>query len=279
MWVTISTEHRPPRSLRVDAGVHVMGRAPDCDVVIDDGHVSSHHARLAVDADGAWLHDLGSTNGTFVGRERLQDPVQLPARSEFRLGKTVVRLSAEDPTILLQQAAGGVGDVGSAVGVGGRGSAGDTPFDPPLGSWPEYEPPDRPPGPTYYVSDAGPVAGGDVRQRGRNVAGRDLHVHEGFKIRTRMRSSAKTCIRLGCLLMLAGFGLFGYFVIAWNGEIFGLVSDPTADPATAQPDLPSPLPWLPLGAALMFGGIVLVVVGLLIPRDRYATPRTPKRRR
>jgi hypothetical protein len=251
MWVTISTEDRPPRSQQVGTGVHVLGRAPDCDVVIDDDCVSSHHARLGVGADGVWLQDLESTNGTFVGGDRLREPVPLPASSKFRLGKTTVRLSAVEPTTLHSA----VGDPSYGYPSGPQGPAA------PMGS---------PSGPSYYVSDAGPVAGGDVRQQGRNVAGRDLHLHEGFKIRTRMRSSAKTCIRLGCVLFLAGFGLFGYFVLTWQGEIFDVISDPAAGPET-QPDLPSPLPWLPLGAALMFGGIVLIVVGLLMPRVGYAT--------
>jgi hypothetical protein len=122
-----------------------------------------------------------------------------------------------------------------------------------------------------FVANAGPVAGGDVAiSGGRDAAGRDLIIHEGFKLQTRMRSSAKNCIRLGCVLFLAGFGLLGYFVIAWNNKIFDAVTDPSVDPPS---NLPSPLPWLPLGALLMFGGLVLVVAGLLIPRDRIVTRR------
>jgi len=85
-----------------------------------------------------------------------------------------------------------------------------------------------------------------------------------------MRSSAKNCLRLGCVLLLCGFGLFGYFVITWNNKIFDAVTDPAAEPPT---DLPSPLPWLPLGAALMFAGLALIVTGLLIPRDRVVSRR------
>jgi hypothetical protein len=125
--------------------------------------------------------------------------------------------------------------------------------------------------PAANVANAGPVAGGNVAiTGGRDAAGRDLIIHEGFKLRTKMRRSAKNCIRLGCVLFLIGFGLFGYFVIAWNNEIFDAVSDPSAEPPS---DLPSPLPWLPLGALLMFTGMVMVVTGLLIPRDQIVTRR------
>ena len=121
------------------------------------------------------------------------------------------------------------------------------------------------------VANAGPVAGGNVAiSAGRDAAGRDLIIHEGFKLRTKMRSSAKNCIRLGCVLFLVGFGLFGYFVIAWNNEIFDAVSNSSQE---APSGLPSPLPWLPLGAGLMFAGMVLVVTGLLIPRDKIVTRR------
>lgn len=42
----------------------VLGRAADCDLVLAHESVSRHHARLARDADGAWiLEDLGSKNG------------------------------------------------------------------------------------------------------------------------------------------------------------------------------------------------------------------------
>jgi hypothetical protein len=122
-----------------------------------------------------------------------------------------------------------------------------------------------------YAANAGPVAGGNVSiSAGRDAAGRDLIIHEGFKLRTKMRSSAKNCIRLGCVLFLVGFGLFGYFVITWNNEIFSAVSNASQEPPS---DLPSPLPWLPLGALLIFAGIVLVVTGLLIPRDQIVTRR------
>jgi hypothetical protein len=209
------------------------------------------HARLDVAEGGAWLADLGSTNGTFVDGQRLMAPVWLAVPSEFRVGQTTVRLTVDEPTVV----------------------SGPPPAAPPAWAGPPTPPagvPTVPPA-RRYVADAGPVAGGDVAIRGgRDAAGRDLIIHEGFKLQTRMRSSAKNCIRLGCVLLLAGFGLLGYFVITWNNRIFDAVTDPSGEPPS---NLPSPLPWLPLGAVLMFSGLVLVVTGLLIPRDRIVTRR------
>src|SRR5205823_237700 len=46
-----------------------VGRAPDNDVVLDYTMVSAHHAQLMVAAEGTVIiEDLGSTNGTAVGR-------------------------------------------------------------------------------------------------------------------------------------------------------------------------------------------------------------------
>ncbi|MFW6063011.1 MAG: Calx-beta domain-containing protein [Chloroflexota bacterium] len=49
-----------------------IGRAPDNDVVLEDGAVSAHHAVLSRDEHDGWLvKDLGSTNGSFLDGNRL----------------------------------------------------------------------------------------------------------------------------------------------------------------------------------------------------------------
>ena len=44
----------------------MLGRQADCDVLLTEGHASRRHAKLMLEADGAWLEDLGSANGTFI---------------------------------------------------------------------------------------------------------------------------------------------------------------------------------------------------------------------
>ena len=62
--------------------------------MITDDYVSTHHARL-VPRDGRWLlEDLGSTNGTFLGKTKVTDPVPLDAGTRVRIGKTVLELRA-----------------------------------------------------------------------------------------------------------------------------------------------------------------------------------------
>jgi pSer/pThr/pTyr-binding forkhead associated (FHA) protein len=70
-----------------------IGRAPDSTVVLDDDYASTRHARIAPSEDGSWIvEDLGSTNGTYMGRTRISGPTQLPIGSPVRVGKTVFEL-------------------------------------------------------------------------------------------------------------------------------------------------------------------------------------------
>jgi pSer/pThr/pTyr-binding forkhead associated (FHA) protein len=56
-----------------------------CDIVLDDGELSRQHALIAINGTSARLQDLDSTNGTYVGEDRIQQ-VDLEDRSEFRVG-------------------------------------------------------------------------------------------------------------------------------------------------------------------------------------------------
>ena len=93
-----------PRTLVVTQGVltgtslplreagTVIGRNPECALVLDDDFASGRHAKI-FHRDGAWfVEDLGSTNGTFVGSERLTGPVRVEVGTTLRIGKTVIEL-------------------------------------------------------------------------------------------------------------------------------------------------------------------------------------------
>jgi pSer/pThr/pTyr-binding forkhead associated (FHA) protein len=63
-----------------------IGRSPDCGVFLDDVTVSRRHAAL-VQRDGGWhIDDLGSLNGTFVNRRRVESAV-LEDGDEIQIGK------------------------------------------------------------------------------------------------------------------------------------------------------------------------------------------------
>ncbi len=71
----------------------VIGRDPDCDVIVKDAKSSRHHCRLTRDEEGFMLEDLGSRNGTFVEGQRLTAPHRLKAHQTFKIGDTVFYLS------------------------------------------------------------------------------------------------------------------------------------------------------------------------------------------
>ena len=69
-----------------------LGRAPDSTVVLDDDYASNNHARLSL-IEGRWVvQDLGSTNGTWVGRTRLTGPTELLLGQQVRVGRTTLEL-------------------------------------------------------------------------------------------------------------------------------------------------------------------------------------------
>jgi len=63
-----------------------VGRRPESDVFLDDVTVSRDHALLVNRADGWHLDDLGSLNGTYVNRERIESR-KLTDGDELQVGK------------------------------------------------------------------------------------------------------------------------------------------------------------------------------------------------
>ena len=64
----------------------LIGRSPECDIFLDDVTVSRRHAEVVVDGDAVTIRDLGSLNGTFVNRRRI-DEAPLDDDDEVQVGK------------------------------------------------------------------------------------------------------------------------------------------------------------------------------------------------
>lgn len=74
------------REVDLREGENILGRARDAIVWIDSSQVSRHHARIIIGREGATLEDLGSKNGTFLGRERLVKPHRLADGDAISIG-------------------------------------------------------------------------------------------------------------------------------------------------------------------------------------------------
>ena len=82
-------------SLPLRSGGILIGRNPECALVLDDDYASGRHCRIYPDPSGrdGWaVEDLGSTNGTFIGRERLTGSRPVEVGTTLRIGKTVLEL-------------------------------------------------------------------------------------------------------------------------------------------------------------------------------------------
>jgi DNA-binding winged helix-turn-helix (wHTH) protein len=84
------------QTVLLPAGVHLIGRRPDCAVAIDDPSVSRVHAKLEVLRDAMRLEDLRSKNGTFVDRRRITAATELLKRCEIVIGEVSVQLARLD---------------------------------------------------------------------------------------------------------------------------------------------------------------------------------------
>ncbi len=63
-----------------------LGRHPGSDIFLDDVTVSRGHAELRRRADGLFVHDLGSLNGTYLNRERIEES-KLASWDELQIGR------------------------------------------------------------------------------------------------------------------------------------------------------------------------------------------------
>jgi hypothetical protein len=79
-------------SLDLDQRQITLGRANDATLVLNDDYASSRHARI-FPQDGQWIvEDLGSTNGTYLDRQKVTRPMPVPPGVPIRIGKTVLEL-------------------------------------------------------------------------------------------------------------------------------------------------------------------------------------------
>lgn len=106
--------------------------------------------------------------------------------------------------------------------------------------------------------------------------GRDYNRNQYYRLEIApMRRRARILLQFGTALFLAGFGVYGYAVLRGVLNVFGLIGEPV-DPST-PPDFGGVfepvIRYTPIGLALLFAGLVLIVTGLLMRRSATAKER------
>jgi pSer/pThr/pTyr-binding forkhead associated (FHA) protein len=69
-----------------------VGRSPDNDLILRDPATSGHHARIERRGQQFWIVDLGSTNGTLVNGEPVQEK-ELNHGDRITIGQNAVSFS------------------------------------------------------------------------------------------------------------------------------------------------------------------------------------------
>ena len=99
MYRLIYQDGDSPQNYTFSVGEVVIGRSPECQVVLKDFGISRQHAKIVVDEDGARILDLKSKNGTTVnGRAKVTGFTESPS----------VTGSFHNPEVRLQGAIAGM---------------------------------------------------------------------------------------------------------------------------------------------------------------------------
>jgi pSer/pThr/pTyr-binding forkhead associated (FHA) protein len=77
---------RAGETFTVESDETIIGRSPECEIFLDDVTVSRRHAALARRDDGFYINDLGSLNGTYVNRRRVES-AKLSDGDDVQIGK------------------------------------------------------------------------------------------------------------------------------------------------------------------------------------------------
>lgn len=84
--------------IQLKPGVNFLGRGVSNDFRFDDPSISGAHCQLIVDSNAVTIRDMGSTNGTFVNRARIQE-ARLSTGQPLRLGSVDMIFYGDDPAV------------------------------------------------------------------------------------------------------------------------------------------------------------------------------------
>lgn len=90
--LVILTGETDAERVRIRPRGHVVGRSPDADIRISDPYSSEFHARVGIQDGQVVVHDLGSTNGTYVNGRRVTSPTSVSRGDTVQIGKTILEV-------------------------------------------------------------------------------------------------------------------------------------------------------------------------------------------
>ena len=96
-WLRVISGSMAGTSFQLHAGSAVIGRDPECDIVLDDNQVSRRHARLTMGERVVEITDLNSSNGVVVG-DTLVAHATLGPRDVVEIGNTGMVVERADDT-------------------------------------------------------------------------------------------------------------------------------------------------------------------------------------
>src|SRR5689334_5615268 len=76
----------------------VLGRHPDCDIVLDIGAVSRQHAQILLVENDFYVEDLESRNGTFVNGEPIKGRQRLVENDQVRVCDLLFSFHFDSPS-------------------------------------------------------------------------------------------------------------------------------------------------------------------------------------
>jgi hypothetical protein len=88
--VVVTDEFEQRREYTLADGM-TFGRGSQCAVVLSDDYASTQHASVSLTDKGWFYTDLGSTNGSWMDRKRIDAPLKLKPGTTVTIGKTSMR--------------------------------------------------------------------------------------------------------------------------------------------------------------------------------------------
>jgi hypothetical protein len=105
---TATTTDMPPPSVKTDLILHqdgsvkripfikdtmIVGRKPDCDIVIDESYISGRHAKIERRSNRFFVTDIVSTNGTLVNGQPISSETWISENDSVQLGEVTLRIA------------------------------------------------------------------------------------------------------------------------------------------------------------------------------------------